>query len=167
MTVAGGIRSVNDAKTFLYAGADKVGINTAAVKNPEILKEIASRFGNQCLVLVIDAKKISNNKWEVLTENGREKTGIDVVDWAKKANTLGIGEILLTSIDQDGTKKGLDINLVNEIKKVIDVPLIVSGGVGKMEHIQDLFSKTQNYNIAIGTSLHKEILKIGKIKKFF
>tara|TARA_B100001248_G_scaffold262654_1_gene260452 strand:- start:11264 stop:12055 length:792 start_codon:yes stop_codon:yes gene_type:complete len=166
ITVGGGIRSVEDARNFLNAGADKVGVNTAAVNNPEILKEISSRFGNQCLVLIIDAKKVGDNKWEVFTENGRERTGKDVIKWAQEANKLGIGEILLTSIDKDGTLKGPEIDLVIEVKKVINVPLVVSGGIGEISHIQNLFDKTHNYNLAIGTALHKKILKIDEIKKF-
>ena len=166
ITVGGGIRSVEDARNFLNAGADKVGVNTAAVNNPKILKEISSRFGNQCLVLIIDAKKVGDNKWEVFTENGRERTGKDVVKWAQEANKLGIGEILLTSIDKDGTLKGPEIDLVIEVKKVINVPLVVSGGIGEISHIQNLFDKTHNYNLAIGTALHKKILKIDEIKKF-
>ena len=166
ITVAGGIRSVEDARNFLNAGADKVGVNTAAVNNPEILKEISSRFGNQCLVLVIDAKKVGDNKWEVFTENGRERTGKDVVKWAQEANKFGIGEILLTSIDKDGTLKGPDIDLVTEVKKVVNIPLVASGGVGEISHIKNLFDKTHNYNLAIGTALHKKILKIDEIKKF-
>lgn len=166
ITVGGGIRSVEDARNFLNAGADKVGVNTAAVNNPEILKEISSRFGNQCLVLIIDAKKVGDNKWEVFTENGRERTGKDVIKWAQEANKLGIGEILLTSIDKDGTLKGPEIDLVIEVKKVINVPLVISGGIGEISHIQNLFDKTHNYNLAIGTALHKKILKIDEIKKF-
>ena len=166
ITVGGGIRSVEDARNFLNAGADKVGVNTAAVNNPEILKEISSRFGNQCLVLIIDAKKVGDNKWEVFTENGRERTGKDVVKWAQEANKLGIGEILLTSIDKDGTLKGPEIDLVIEVKKAINVPLVVSGGIGEISHIQNLFDQTHNYNLAIGTALHKKILKIDEIRKF-
>ena len=148
----------------MNAGADKE-VNTAAVNNPEILKEISSRFGNQCLVLIIDAKKVGDNKWEVFTENGRERTGKDVVKWAQEANKFGIGEILLTSIDKDGTLKGPDVDLVTEVKKVTNVPLVVSGGVGEINHIKNLFDKTCNYNLAIGTALHKNN-KIDEIKKF-
>ena len=166
ITVGGGIRSVEDARNFLNAGADKVGVNTAAVNNPEILKEISSRFGNQCLVLIIDAKKVGDNKWEVFTENGRERTGKDVVKWAQEANKLGIGEILLTSIDKDGTLKGPEIDLVTEVKKVVNIPLVASGGIGEISHIKNLFDKTHNYNLAIGTALHKKILEINEIKKF-
>ena len=164
--VAGGIRTVADARNFLNAGADKVGVNTAAVNNPSILQEISSRFGSQSLVLIIDAKKISDNNWEVFTENGREKTGKNVVEWAKQANQLGIGEILLTSIDKDGTMKGPDIELVKSIKEVIDVPLIVSGGIGKIDHIEDLFNLTHNYNLAIGSAIHNNKLKINQIKNY-
>ena len=164
--VAGGIRTVADARNFLNAGADKVGVNTAAVNNPSILQEISSRFGSQSLVLIIDAKKKSDNNWEVFTENGREKTGKNVVEWAKQANQLGIGEILLTSIDKDGTMKGPDIELVKSIKEVIDVPLIVSGGIGKIDHIEDLFNLTHNYNLAIGSAIHNNKLKINQIKNY-
>ena len=139
--VAGGIRTVADARNFLNAGADKVGVNTAAVNNPSILQEISSRFG-------------------------REKTGKNVVEWAKQANQLGIGEILLTSIDKDGTMKGPDIELVKSIKEVIDVPLIVSGGIGKIDHIEDLFNLTHNYNLAIGSAIHNNKLKINQIKNY-
>ena len=166
ITVGGGIRTVDDARNFLNAGADKVGINTAAVNNPKILEEISSRFGNQCVVLIIDAKKISENHWEVFTENGREKTGKNAVDWAKEANNVGVGEILLTSVDKDGTLNGPDIDLVNNIKRVIDVPLIVSGGIGNINHIESLFTKTKNYNFAIGAALHKKKIKIEEIKDF-
>ena len=166
ITVGGGLRTVDDARNFLNAGADKVGINTAAVNNPKILEEISSRFGNQCVVLIIDAKKISENHWEVFTENGREKTGKNAVDWAKEANNVGVGEILLTSVDKDGTLNGPDIDLVNNIKRVIDVPLIVSGGIGNINHIESLFTKTKNYNFAIGAALHKKKIKIEEIKDF-
>ncbi len=166
ITVGGGIRTVEDARNFLNAGADKVGINTAAVNNPKILKEISLRFGNQCLVLIIDAKKVGKKKWEVFTENGREKTGKDAIEWAREACKHGIGEILLTSIDKDGTLKGADIDLVKNIKKVINVPLIVSGGISKIQHIDELFFHTNNYSFAIGAALHKNYLKIKEIKNF-
>ena len=114
MTVGGGIRSVDDAYKLLNAGADKVAINTAAVAKPKIIEEISKRFGSQCVVLSIEAKKIDLDRWEVYTNNGREKTGLDVIEWAKKASLLGAGEVLLTSIDQEGTAKGFDINLVKK-----------------------------------------------------
>jgi cyclase len=166
ITVVGGIRSVEDAKNFLNAGADKVGINTAAVNNPKILREISSKFGNQCVVLVIDAKKVGTNNWEVFTENGREKTNKNVIEWAEEANKIGIGEIFLTSIDFDGTLKGLDIDLIKNLKKVIDVPLVVSGGIGNMRHIDELFTETDVYNFALGAALHKGKIKIEEIKNF-
>ncbi len=166
ITVGGGIRTVEDAGSFLNAGADKVGINTAAINNPNILKEISLRFGNQCLVLIIDAKKVADDKWEVFTENGREKTGKNAIEWAKEACQYGIGEILLTSIDKDGTLKGVDIDLVQHVKRVIDVPLVVSGGIGKIQHIDELFFHTNNYNFAIGSALHKKHLNIKDIQNF-
>ena len=166
MTVGGGIRSVNDAYKFLNAGADKVALNTAAVEKPEIIKEISRRFGSQCVVLSIEAKKITSNKWEVYTNNGREKTGIDVIDWVKEANSMGIGEVLLTSIDQDGTQKGFDIELIKSVKKVVNVPLVASGGMGSLSDIIKLIEYTNNYNFAIGSALHYKKIKLDEIKKF-
>ena len=165
MTVGGGIRSVEDAYKFLNAGADKVAINTAAVNRPQILKEISERFGSQCLVISIEAKCINNNKWEVYTNNGREKTGLDVIEWTQKAVSLGAGEILLTSIDQDGTKKGFDLDLISNVKKNISVPIIASGGMGKKEHLIEAVSSCDIDSIAIATALHKNIFSVKDLKK--
>ena len=166
ITVAGGIRSVDDVNKFLNAGADKVTINTGAVNNPEILKEITMRFGSQCVSLQVDAKKISEKKWEVFTLQGREKTNLDVIEWIKKSIDLGVGEIFLTSIDQDGTLKGFDLDLITEVNKVINVPLVVSGGAGNLNHIKEVLDISKKINLAVGSIIHKKILTIKEIKTY-
>jgi len=164
ITVGGGIRSVDDAYKFLNVGADKVAVNTAAVLNPKIIKEISRRFGSQCLVLSIEAKKIQNNKWEVYTNNGREKTGLDVIEWVKTAASLGAGEILLTSIDQEGTGRGFDISLVKNVKEKVNIPVIASGGMGKNEDLIQLIKSCKVDAVAIANVLHKNILTVKEIK---
>ena len=164
ITVGGGIRSVDDAYKFLNVGADKVAVNTAAVLNPKIIKEISRRFGSQCLVLSIEAKKIQNNKWEVYTNNGREKTGLDVIEWVKTAASLGAGEILLTSIDQEGTGRGFDISLVKNVKEKVNIPVIASGGMGKNEDLIQLIKSCKVDAVAIANVLHKNILTGKEIK---
>jgi cyclase len=139
LTVGGGIRKVEDIRRMLNAGADKVGINTAAVFNPEFVKEAAEKFGSQCIVVAIDAKKVSaageENRWEIFTHGGRKPTGIDAVEWAKKMVDYGAGEILLTSMDRDGTKIGFDLELTRAISDSVHVPVIASGGVGNLDHL--------------------------------
>jgi cyclase len=139
LTVGGGIRKVEDIRIMLNAGADKVGINTAAVFNPEFVKEAAEKFGSQCIVVAIDAKKVSGenepNKWEIFTHGGRKPTGIDAIEWAIKMVDYGAGEILLTSMDRDGTKIGFDLELTRAISEAVNVPVIASGGVGELEHL--------------------------------
>lgn len=141
LTVGGGIRCVDDIRRMLNAGADKVGINSAAVKNPEFVREAAEKFGSQCIVVAIDAKKVSaqaeSNKWEIFTHGGRQPTGLDAVEWAKKMVAYGAGEILLTSMDRDGTKSGFDLELTRAISDAVDVPVIASGGVGKLQDLTD------------------------------
>ncbi len=167
ITVGGGIRSVEDAQKFLNAGADKVAINSAAVNNPDILEGIAKRFGSQCLVLIVDAKKLDNQKkWEIYTLQGRERTKMDVINWIKKSISLGVGEILVTSIDQDGTLKGYDLELIKEVSEHVNIPLVACGGAGTLENIEDVLKISKNINIALGTALHKKILKISQIKTF-
>ena len=134
LTVGGGIRSVENIRELLLAGADKVSINTAAVDNISFVSEASKKFGTQCLVVAVDAKKISEKKWEIFTHGGRIKTGIDAVEFAKKAEQNGAGEILLTSMDKDGTKKGYDIDLLKTITNELEVPVIASGGVGTLDH---------------------------------
>ena len=141
LTVGGGIRKVEDIRRMLNAGADKVGINTAAVFNPEFVKEAAEKFGSQCIVVAIDAKKVSaegeENRWEIFTHGGRKPTGIDAIEWAKKMVDYGAGEILLTSMDRDGTKIGFDLELTRAISDAVHVPVIASGGVGNLDHLVD------------------------------
>lgn len=141
LTVGGGIRTVEDIRRMLNAGADKVGINSAAVNNPEFVREAAEKFGSQCIVVAIDAKKVSaeneTNKWEIFTHGGRKPTGIDAVEWAKKMVEYGAGEILLTSMDKDGTKSGFDLALTRAVSDAVNVPVIASGGVGKLQDLTD------------------------------
>jgi cyclase len=143
LTVGGGIRTLEDIRTMLNAGADKVGINSAAVFNPEFVKEAAERFGSQCIVVAIDAKNVGidqesgKQKWEIFTHGGRKPTGIDAVEWAKKMAAYGAGEILLTSMDRDGTKDGFDLPLTRAISDAVPIPVIASGGVGNLQHLAD------------------------------
>jgi imidazole glycerol-phosphate synthase subunit HisF len=141
LTVGGGIRTCDDIRRMLNAGADKVGINTAAVFNPEFVREAAQRFGSQCIVVAIDAKKVSaegeTDKWEIFTHGGRKPTGLDAIEWAKKMVEYGAGEILLTSMDRDGTKNGFDLGVTRAISEAVHVPVIASGGVGNLAHLVD------------------------------
>lgn len=141
LTVGGGIRKIEDIRNMLNAGADKVGINTAAVFNPEFVGEAASRFGSQCIVVAIDAKRVSLpgevGRWEIFTHGGRKPTGLDAVEWAKKMAAYGAGEILLTSMDQDGMKSGFDLGVTRAITEAVSIPVIASGGVGSLQHLAD------------------------------
>ncbi len=136
LTVGGGIRKVEDIRIMLNAGADKVGINTAAIHNPQLVREAADRFGSQCIVVAIDAKQVAAG-WEIFTHGGRKATGIDAVAWAVKMAALGAGEILLTSMDRDGTKEGFDLKLTRAITDAVSIPVIASGGVGTLDHLAD------------------------------
>ena len=167
IAVGGGVRSEKDAENLLQNGADKVCINTAAVKHPRIITNLAKRFGSQCIVLSVEAKRDNDSKkWEVFTHNGREKTGLEVIDWIKKGINLGAGEILLTSVDFDGTGEGFDYDLITEASPVCTVPLIISGGLGKIEHIKKLKKITHVDAIASGNALHYKELSPSLIKKF-
>lgn len=139
LTVGGGIRKIEDVRAMLNAGADKVAINTAAVDNPEFVREAAQKFGSQCIVVAIDAKQVSDDpkKWEIFTHGGRKETGLDAIEWAKKMVEYGAGEILLTSMDRDGTKQGFDLDLTRAICDAVSVPVIASGGVGNLDHLVD------------------------------
>ena len=141
LTVGGGVSSIDDIKNLLLAGADKVSINTAAVKNYNFIRESSIRFGSQCIVIAIDAKKIANNKWEVFTHGGRNSTGIDAIEYAKIIEKNGAGEILLTSMDKDGTKTGYDLELTRAIASLVSIPVIASGGVGSLDHLYEGFKK--------------------------
>jgi len=139
LTVGGGVRSIEDINNLLRAGADKVSINTAAVDNPNLIKEGAEKFGSQCIVVAVDAKKVNNNKWEIFTHGGRKATGKNVLNFVKKMEEFGAGEILLTSMDRDGTKKGYDLDLTKNVANLINIPVIASGGVGNLEHLHQGF----------------------------
>ena len=142
VTGGGGISSIEDARIILCNGADKVGINTMAIEKPELITEISERFGRQCCVVAIDAKRNENNMFEVFSYGARKSTGIDAIQWSQEVEKLGAGEILLTSIDRDGTKDGFDVELTKEIVDKVNIPVIASGGCGNMEHFVDVFNKT-------------------------
>ena len=165
LTVGGGIRSTEDAIKAFNSGADKITVNTAAVEDNNLLNNLSKKFGSQSLVLSIEAKKIDKNKWEVFTNNGRQETGLNVVEWAKNAESRGIGEILLTSVDMEGTKRGFDFELLEEISSTVQVPVIASGGFGKPEHMIKAFSKCNVDAIAIADALHFRRYLIQDLKK--
>lgn len=154
LTVGGGIRKSEDVQALLSAGADKVAINTAAVKTPGLIKELAHRYGSQCIVLSIEAKQFTSGSWEPLIDHGREHSGFDAVDWAKQGVELGAGEILLTSIDKDGTRKGFDIKLCERITKSVSVPVIISGGMGKKEDLVQVIKEGCADAVAMADILH-------------
>ncbi len=167
LTAGGGVKTIQDFKDLLKAGADKVFINSYATKNPQILSDAARVFGSQCIVLSVEAKRISDNKWEAYIDSGRERTGKDVMEWVQKAEELGVGEIFLTSVDRDGTKKGLDDELIENVSMQTNLSLVVSGGFKDLSQIKKL-SKISNIDcLAIGSALHYDILKIEEIKKEF
>ena len=164
--VGGGIRTLDDPRMILCSGADKVSINTSAVENPKLITEIAEKFGRQCVVLAIDAKRIGKGKYEVYTYGGRKPTGIDAIGWAKKGEKLGAGDLLLTSMDKDGTKEGYDLELTKLMTDAVNVPVIASGGCGKLEHILDAF-KVANADAALAASIfHYKQYSIPKVKQF-
>lgn len=168
LTVGGGIRKVEDIRTMLNAGADKVGINSAAVFNPEFVKEAAEKFGSQCIVVAIDAKKVSSegeeNRWEIFTHGGRKETGIDAVEWAIKMVDYGAGEILLTSMDRDGTKIGFDLELTRAISEAVNVPVIASGGVGELQHLVDGVKEGKADAVLAASIFHFGEYTIGEAK---
>lgn len=165
LTVGGGIRTIEDFRDTLRAGADKVSVNSAAVKNPQLIKEAADIFGCQCVVVAIDAKKCEDGHYTVVINGGRIDMGIDAVEWAKKAEELGAGEILLTSMDTDGVKGGFDLDMLNAVCSVVKIPVIASGGCGKLEHFTEVFEKT-NASAALAASLfHYKELTVGQVKR--
>ncbi len=166
LTVGGGIRDVEDIRKALLFGADKVSINSAAVKAPSLLTEGAMQFGSQCIVLAIDAKHMANGGWEVYINGGRKPTGMDAVKWAVQGVTAGAGEILLTSMDRDGTRNGFDIDLTEAIASVVPVPVIASGGGGSMEDFVEVFRETQAEAALAATLFHDKILSIGELKQY-
>ncbi|WED41924.1 imidazole glycerol phosphate synthase subunit HisF [Legionella cardiaca] len=165
ITVGGGIRNVDDVKQLLRCGADKVAVNTAATKNPQLITEISRRFGSQCMVLSIEAKRLPNGRWEVMTDNGREHTGMDVIDWARNGQEFGAGEILLTSIDQEGTRKGFDIELIREVSDAVTIPIIASGGMGKAEDLLPAVLSGHADAIAMADLLHYKRSTLMEVRK--
>lgn len=165
MTVGGGIRSVQDVETLLRVGADKVAVNTAAIARPELITGIATRFGSQCMVLSIEAKQKDEGIWEAYTDNGREKTGLDVLEWAKRATDLGAGEILLTSVDREGTRKGFDINLVKAVATSVSIPVIASGGMGNVDHLEEVIRNGKADAVAMADILHYKRLSLPQIRE--
>ena len=166
MTVGGGIRSVEDARALLRAGADKVAINTAAIKDPTLIKKLSDVWGSSTIVLSIEAKKTAEGKWEAYTDNGRERTGLDVTQWAEQGAKLGAGEIFLTSVDQEGTRKGFDCELVSEVTKSVDIPVVASGGFGEFTHLKDLLQIGQPTGVAFADSLHYDRIGLTEIRNF-
>jgi cyclase len=165
MTVGGGIRTPDDVKDLLRVGADKIALNTAVTQRPELIREIARRFGSQCVVLSIEAKRISPGRWEAYTHNGRERTGKDVVAWAKQGAELGAGEILITSIDQEGTRKGFDLPLVKAVTEAVSIPVIVSGGMGSLDHLSQLVKDSSPDAVAFADCLHYNRLGMRPIRE--
>ncbi|MET0013155.1 MAG: imidazole glycerol phosphate synthase subunit HisF [Sedimenticola sp.] len=170
LTVGGGIRTTEDVRRMLNAGADKVAINTAAVFNPEFVKEASDRFGSQCIVVAIDAKQVSGDgeplKWEIFTHGGRKPTGLDAIEWARKMVEYGAGEILLTSMDRDGTKIGFDLNLTRAISEAVSVPVIASGGVGELQHLVDGVVDGQADAVLAASIFHFAEYSIGEAKQY-
>ena len=165
LTVGGGLRTVEDIRKMLNAGADKVSLNTAAILNPDLVSEASAKFGNQCIVVAIDAKKEADGNWNVYTHGGRNRTELDAVEWAKEAERRGAGEILLTSMDADGTKDGYDIALTKAVSDAVSIPVIASGGAGKLEHLVDVV-KNGGANAVLAASIfHFGTYTIAQAKK--
>jgi cyclase len=165
LTVTGGIRSVDDVREILRSGADKVGINTAAVKRPELIREVARKFGSQCMVLSIEAKITGHGTWEAYTDNGRERTGLDVIEWARQGVELGAGEILLTSVDREGTRHGFDLELIAAVSAAVPIPVIASGGMGKPSDLIDVVRQGGADAVAMADVLHYGRATLTDIKR--
>jgi cyclase len=167
LTVGGGIRTTDDIRAMLKAGADKTSLNTAAVQNPDVIRAGAERFGCQCIVVAIDAKRRADGGgWEVFTHGGRKRTGLDAVDWARKVESLGAGEILLTSMDADGTKAGYDIALNRAVSEAVSIPVIASGGAGKLEHMVDVLTAGKADAVLAASIFHFGEYKVADVKAF-
>ena len=164
-TVGGGVRSLEDARALLLAGADKVSVNSAAVRRPELITELARHFGSQAVVLAIDAKR-KGDAWEVYVKGGREPTGLDAVEWAKEGERLGAGEILLTSMDKDGTKEGYDLALTRAVAEAVGIPVIASGGAGRMEHFLEAFQEGRADAALAASVFHFGEIPIPKLKRY-
>ena len=165
LTVGGGIRTIEDIRRLLKAGADKISINTAAVKNPKLVESAAKKFGSQCVVVALDARR-TNKSYEIFTHGGRTQTGIDALDWAKRMESLGAGELLLTSMDRDGTQKGFDLELTQMIADAVKIPLIASGGVGKLQHLVDGVKVGHASAVLAASIFHFGAYSIGEAKTY-
>ncbi len=171
LTVGGGVRIISDVQNLLDVGADKVSINSAAVSTPDLIKDAANHHGSQCVVVAIDARCVSiqgakNQKWEVFTHGGKKSTGLDVIDWAKRMADYGAGEILLTSMDRDGTKKGFDLELIKAVTDAVSIPVIASGGVGNMQHLADGIIKGHANAVLAASIFHQNQYSLKQCKKF-
>ncbi|MEW6269487.1 MAG: imidazole glycerol phosphate synthase subunit HisF [Thermodesulfobacteriota bacterium] len=166
LTVGGGVRSIEDVRTLLRAGADKVSINTAAVNEPELVARAAERFGAQCIVVAIDAKQVAPGRWEVFTHGGRRPTGLDAVEWARRMTGHGAGEILLTSMDRDGTRDGYDLGLTRAVADAVEVPVIASGGAGTLEHLYDALAEGHASAVLAASIFHYEEHSIRHCKEY-
>jgi len=165
ITVGGGIRSVEDVDAILRAGADKVAVNTAAVKNPDLIRQISRRFGAQCMVLSVEAKRKDDGRWEAYVENGREHTGLDVLEWVRRGVALGAGEILLTSVDREGTREGFDVDLVRAVADEVPVPVIASGGFGEAGHLVEVVSTGKADAVAIAGAFHYNLSSVRELRE--
>jgi len=164
ITVGGGLRTLDDVEKVLSCGADKIAINTAAIKKPDIITQVANKYGSQCMVLSIQAKRTENGKWEAYYDNGREHTGMNVVEWVRHGYELGAGEILLTSVDQEGTMKGYDVDLVREVADIVPIPVIACGGMGCVEDVVNVVNDGHADAVAVASVLHYDKICISDIK---
>jgi imidazole glycerol-phosphate synthase subunit HisF len=166
LTVGGGVRAVGDVRRLLNAGADKVSMNSSAVANPDLVSDAAAHYGSQCIVVAIDAKRVADNRWEVFTHGGRTATGLDVVEWASEVSRRGAGEILLTSMNQDGTQDGFDLALTAAVSKAVPVPVIASGGVGNLQHLVDGITKGRADAVLAASIFHYGTYTVRQAKEF-
>ena len=164
LTVGGGVRSLGDVEGLLKDGADKVAINTAATKNPDLVRDVSRRFGSQCMVLGIEGKRRGDGTWEALRDNGREHTGLDAVEWARQCEDLGAGEILLTSVDQEGTRRGFDVDLCRAVSQAVSIPVIISGGMGTTQHLVDVVKSGKADAVAVADALHYDRISMDAMR---
>ncbi|HJV88514.1 MAG TPA: imidazole glycerol phosphate synthase cyclase subunit [Noviherbaspirillum sp.] len=165
ITIGGGLRSIADVEEALDAGADKVAINTAAVRDPRLIEDVARRYGSQCVVASVQAKRTVNG-WEAYMETGREKTGLSVLDWVVRLQNLGAGELLVTSVDQEGTRSGFDIPLARAVNEAVTIPVIVSGGYGQQKHLNDLLCETEPSGLCFASVLHYKTATVSDLRRF-
>jgi len=166
LTVGGGVRSVDDVRRLLNAGADKISINSSAIANPQMVADAAQKYGSQCIVVAIDAKKSGDGKWEVFTHGGRKPTGLDVVDWARRMEAAGVGEVLLTSMDRDGTRSGFDLELTRAVSEAVSIPVIASGGVGGLQDLADGIKQGQADAVLAASIFHYGQHTVQEAKRF-